>query len=1098
MGIRKGSAVAAAVALVTLWLGLAPQASATAGYTWTGGESTATGPGTWSSGSNWSGGTAPSGTVGTLTFPDLSSCDSLSSPPSTACYNATDDVAGLSASGLSFSGGPYNFAADTNNDSLTVGSGGITVNPSTSASFPSVENLSMPLSLSAAQTWALNGTTNGPVGLNTQGGISGGTGDTLGVTLAGGASLTLSGTNEVPLFSATGADSSDTGLAGGGTGPGAYANGSVNLAGDLDGINGDAVDLTDVGAFGAAALGDLQSKGSAVFVGNGTQTPGSLSTGAASFDSQSALGFSIDGPSSGASATAGTDNSELTATPNNSNASVDTGAVSLDGAELNIQNSYYDTSTQTQGCFTPNLGTVYTLVSASSISGSFSVPTPGIFYGTAPLANGGTVELAPCNGATNSPVALNVSYNTSSTPNTVTAAAVTATTTTLTSSSGGQANYGANLTYTATVAPNSGTGTPTGTVTFYAYPENLPGPTGQPTNPFGSPTTLCSATLSSGSANCPSTAAPAGDDDIVAVYSPDQASESTFGGSAGSTFEFVGYTTTTTVAATPTTAGAGQPVTYTATVDNTSSTSSSTPPTGYVDFTVGPAPLCEAALFPTGTPNQSQALCTSTAAPAGSPTIQALYQPDQGPFQPSQGSATLDATGASSTVGITTSAGTGSVTGGASVTYTATVSGGSGTATGTVAVDVGNPGQMVPVCTITLASGTGTCSASDAPSDPPGQSSEPVYAVYSGDSTYAGSQGQTTLTVSGSSVLVAAGTNPTSTPFGQSVTYEASVQPINVGGTGVTVPTGTVTFSAGGTTLCTGTLAQQPNFSDAVTTCTATNAPSGEDTVTAVYSGGSPYGGAADFASLNVTANPTTTTLSASPSPATYGQLIGYTATISSSAGTPNAGTVSFSAGQTVLCAARPVSSGQATCDTSATPAGTSETITAVYSGSPAEGFAGSQGTTTVTVAQASSSTAVSVSPTSATYGQSVTYSATVTGTSGGATPTGSVAFSVGSTALCTAILTGGSGSCASKAAPAGTDTVTGTYSGDPNYATSSGNASLVVKASSSTSVSVSPTSATYGQSVTYSATVTGTSGGATPTRSVAFSVGSTALCTAT
>jgi Bacterial Ig-like domain (group 3)/Putative Ig domain len=89
-------------------------------------------------------------------------------------------------------------------------------------------------------------------------------------------------------------------------------------------------------------------------------------------------------------------------------------------------------------------------------------------------------------------------------------------------------------------------------------------------------------------------------------------------------------------------------------------------------------------------------------------------------------------------------------------------------------------------------------------------------------------------------------------------------------------------------------------------------------------------------------------------------------------------------------------------------------------------------------------STAGTVSPASSSFGQSVTYNASVTPSPSSATdPSGTVAFTatVGSatTDLCTAWLSGGSGSCTSAVAPVGSDTITATYSGDNTFAGSSG-----------------------------------------------------------
>ena len=105
-----------------------------------------------------------------------------------------------------------------------------------------------------------------------------------------------------------------------------------------------------------------------------------------------------------------------------------------------------------------------------------------------------------------------------------------------------------------------------------------------------------------------------------------------------------------------------------------------------------------------------------------------------------------------------------------------------------------------------------------------------------------------------------------------------------------------------------------------------------------------------------------------------------------------------------------------------------------------------------------STTTTVSVSPSSSTLGNGVTYSASVT--SAGGTPTGSVTFTTGTTALCsTGALVGGSGSCRTSTAPGGTDTVTGSYSGSSSFTPSSGTTTLVVSASpASTTTTSTPT----------------------------------------
>jgi hypothetical protein len=91
--------------------------------------------------------------------------------------------------------------------------------------------------------------------------------------------------------------------------------------------------------------------------------------------------------------------------------------------------------------------------------------------------------------------------------------------------------------------------------------------------------------------------------------------------------------------------------------------------------------------------------------------------------------------------------------------------------------------------------------------------------------------------------------------------------------------------------------------------------------------------------------------------------------------------------------------------------------------------------------------TSVTVSPATVTAGARVVYLIVVTPKSGTGTPTGTVSFTTGSTSLCTAVLSGGVAACGATSAPVGTDKVTGTYSGGDGYASSSGTATLTVKA---------------------------------------------------
>ena len=147
--------------------------------------------------------------------------------------------------------------------------------------------------------------------------------------------------------------------------------------------------------------------------------------------------------------------------------------------------------------------------------------------------------------------------------------------------------------------------------------------------------------------------------------------------------------------------------------------------------------------------------------------------------------------------------------------------------------------------------------------------------------------------------------------------------------------------------------------------------------------------------------------------------------------------------------------------------------------------------TLTVTAPSKSpSTTALSVAPLAPTVGQSATLTATVTGASG--KPTGSVTFSYGSDVLHTSTLSGGVATftASTNGLPPATYPIMAAYSGDSNYAASSGTDSVTLGlAPTTTALAVSPSSVTPPGDVTLTATVTRSSAGAVgaPTGSVTF-----------
>ena len=151
---------------------------------------------------------------------------------------------------------------------------------------------------------------------------------------------------------------------------------------------------------------------------------------------------------------------------------------------------------------------------------------------------------------------------------------------------------------------------------------------------------------------------------------------------------------------------------------------------------------------------------------------------------------------------------------------------------------------------------------------------------------------------------------------------------------------------------------------------------------------------------------------------------------------------------------------------------GTSGYLDDLWEYQPSTGSAAAGATTTTLTPAPSPSTSV--------YGEPVTLSATVS-SSGGAPPNGeNVSFLSGTTSLGTAQLSNGVATLTTAALPVGTDSIAAVYSGDANLAASVSTSvnEIVGKASSTTTLSLSPNTSIYGQTVNMTATVTGQYGG--------------------
>ena len=226
------------------------------------------------------------------------------------------------------------------------------------------------------------------------------------------------------------------------------------------------------------------------------------------------------------------------------------------------------------------------------------------------------------------------------------------------------------------------------------------------------------------------------------------------------------------------------------------------------------------------------------------------------------------------------------------------------------------------------------------------------------------------------------------------------------------------------------------------------------------------------------------------------------TATITPPAGAGPTGTVQFYDNGTAIGPAESVSGGVATLTTSSLALG-SHPITATYGGDGNFTGATTGGAFGQVVNQATTTTAVASSANPGEVGVPITYTATVTVNGpGGGTPTGKVSFTDGGSAISgcqsltlpvTAPL---SVQCQQTYATNSSHSIVATYTGDTNYVGGANSAysESVSQVSTSTGIGATASSITYGQSVTFTATVTAATGN--PTGSVTFFDNGTAIGT--
>ncbi len=524
------------------------------------------------------------------------------------------------------------------------------------------------------------------------------------------------------------------------------------------------------------------------------------------------------------------------------------------------------------------------------------------------------------------------------------------------------------------------------------------------------------------------------------------------------------FGTSTTLSASATSVNPGQPVTFTATVHAMQGATFDNG--GSVTFTDGGVELGTASVGGGGVATLSVVL-----APGGH-SVTAVYSGDVhftgSPSQP------VGVTVTGSQIKTTTqlTASPSSVQAGQFVTFTATVSpapDGGAVDFNDGQADLGSVG-IGPngVATLKVALPAGTHN---------------VTAVYSGDPNFGGS------TSGASTVTVAPGSLPATQTFlsasagsvteGQSIAFTASVTAPKGGfdnGGQVDFWDGQVDLGASGL---------DPKGTATLNAFLA----AGTHNVTAVYSGDGSFSGSMSGAVTVTVTRPssamaTTTALDVSPSTVTDGSPVSVTATVTPASGTIDGGTVDFVLDdQTDLGSAAVNSQGVATLSPDPVLALGSHHITAVYSGDT--NFAGSTSEpvdVTVTPASAvQTDTFLMASATDVSADDPVTFTASVKPQGGGNVDGGQVDFKDGETDLGLVDVNAQGAAQLTTALPVGTHSVTAVYFGHNNFAGSTSSA-VPVKvspgpATTSTFLFASTSGANPGDPVTFTATVSATSG---------------------
>jgi hypothetical protein len=444
--------------------------------------------------------------------------------------------------------------------------------------------------------------------------------------------------------------------------------------------------------------------------------------------------------------------------------------------------------------------------------------------------------------------------------------------------------YGQSVILTATVAPASGSGIPTGNVIFK-----------------NGAATIASASLVNGSAAVTTSTLAAGSLPLVASFGGD----ATFATSNSATLTQVvkQATTETTLTASPNPSSLGQTVTFTATVTSEYAGAVS----GSVSFMNGSKTLGSATIA------KGKAIFTNAFSATGTDSITAVYAGDANNQASTSPAVNQVVTTAPTTTTVTSSAATVFV--GQPVTFTATVTSSYGSIPNGELVTFYNSATVIGTGNTQGGAASLTTSALPAGIDQ-------ITATYAGDSSFQPSTSKIfkqTVTTDTTTTLLTSNASPSA--YGQPVTFSATVT------TTGPLPTGTVTFKNGTAFLGTASLSSQ-----GAATLTTLTLGAGKYSITAAYSGDAVLAKSTSTP-LSQTVNQATTTtqIFSSVNPSASGESVAFTAIVRSATTFPT-GSVTFTAGSTALGTATLVN-GSAKLAVTTLPTGVS-TVTATYAAS--------------------------------------------------------------------------------------------------------------------------------------------------------------------